>query len=180
MGTPHNERAARARAEVLTVERLREVLDYDPLTGRFRWRVSRGRVRAGSLAGFISPRGYIQILVDYRAYLAHRLAWLHQRGEWPTKSIDHINGKKDDNRWLNLREASVTQNNWNCPKSRRNRSGYKGVAFTGDVRRRKPWAASICANGQKKLIGRFSTAEEAHQAYAEAARKYHGEFSRTE
>jgi DNA-directed RNA polymerase specialized sigma24 family protein len=75
----------------LTAARLRELLDYDPITGVFTWR-SR-------------PSRYRFIEIDGWTYKASRLAWLWMTGSWPKGQIDHANLKKDDDRWTNLREA---------------------------------------------------------------------------
>src|ERR1700738_4035243 len=95
----------------LTAEHLRELLNYDPDTGEFRRRASRGGEAAGTLAGCPRrPGGYRIICVDRVIFLAHRLAWLHSYGVWPTKDIDHIDGDKTNNRIANLREATPAQN----------------------------------------------------------------------
>src|SRR5690349_20811660 len=115
----------------LTPDKVRQVLSYDAITGQFTWRVSKGlRVRAGGNAGFVAQganTGYVIIGIDGRQYRAHRLAWFYVTGEWPPDEIDHINGNRADNRWANLRPATVAENQRNRAKSKRNTSGYKGV-----------------------------------------------------
>jgi hypothetical protein len=98
------------------------------------------------------------------------------RGRWPEKQIDHINGIRDDNRPENLREASNAENQWNSRIKRHNVCGYKGVQIIPSTGR---WRARIRTNGHMRHLGCFETAEEAHLAYAEAADRFHGEFSRT-
>lgn len=156
----------------LRPEDLRERLNYDPDTGVFTWKVSMKRLigkRAGTL-----QHGYLVITVSIngvrQSYLAHRIAWLYVHGEWPLKQIDHINGCRDDNRIANLREATAAQNIIN---SQRKRSGLRGV--------QKRWGgylAYIQHSGRQCYLGSFPTAEEAHAAYRDAARKLHGEFAR--
>ncbi len=58
---------------MLTAQRLREVLNYDPKTGVFTWIKDAGggeRIKAGSVAGWEDKRGYINIGVDGYKYRA--------------------------------------------------------------------------------------------------------------
>src|SRR5580704_1773693 len=112
---------------VITIEALKTVLDYDPLTGVFRWRI-RPRQRACSeIAGSVNSYGYRMICVAQKIYRAHRLAWFYVYGEWPTNEIDHINGKKDDNRIVNLRLADKQKNQANSKRRSTNTTGFKGI-----------------------------------------------------
>ena len=64
----------------LTHERLLEVLNYCQETGEFTWNVYKKCVKRGSLAGSINGK-YLKICIDYRVYLAHRLAWFREQWE---------------------------------------------------------------------------------------------------
>jgi hypothetical protein len=104
---------------ILTAARLREVLNYNPDTGEFRWIERKGGRRAK--VGTVQRRkdgtvAYIRIRVDYLPYKAHRLAWFYMTGEWPSMDLDHIDRNPAYNRWLNLREATATVNNGNRNK----------------------------------------------------------------
>ena len=154
----------------LTQERLREVLAYDPATGILTWKVGTSRGRVGAQAGVTTKLGYRYVAVDARKYLAHRLAWLHYHGKWPNKELDHINGNRDDNRIANLREANKYQNAHNSPRAV-GATGYRGVRQKG-----RRFQAIITARNRRISLGWFATAEEAHAAYVEGARKHHGEF----
>lgn len=90
----------------LTQEVLKSLLYYDPETGIFVWLVTRQRSPAGKEAGGYDEKGYRRICVNGTKVRAHRLAWLYMTGEWPEDQLDHINGLKDDNRFVNLREAT--------------------------------------------------------------------------
>lgn len=163
---------------MLTADRLREVLDYNPETGEFRWRVTNStKVPAGTRAGYRSARdGYWRVQVDNRMFLSHRLAWLYVYGRWPEAEIDHINLIRDDNRLANLREASRAQNSRNLRAHRDNRAGLKGVSR--DLRSGR-YEAAIMAEGERRRLGWFATAEEAHQTYCKAVEELHGKFART-
>lgn len=162
---------------MLTAERLREVLSYDPISGVFRWRIySGGKRKAGEEAGGPDGRGYIAIWVDRKPFKAHRLAWLYMTGHWPAEEIDHRDLRRDNNAWTNLREATRRDNRHNQPRPKNNRSGFKGVCWNKTVRR---WQASITNNGRTQYLGCFLTAIEAHAAYVKAAHGLYGEFART-
>lgn len=154
-----------------TFDRVRELLDYDPNTGVFVWRVQRrGTNGIGSVAGTPSD-GYCQIGIDRRTWKAHILAWLWMTGAWPTHEVDHINGVRDDNRWVNLRDGSNGVNMRNIvapPKN--NTSGFRGVS-----RHQGGWQARLQVEGKRLRLGTYPTPEEASAAYWAAKAEYHGE-----
>lgn len=159
---------------VITQERLKAILSYDPLTGIFTYRINRSNIKAGAIAGSPNDGGYTLISIDNRHYRAHRLAWLYMTGEWPKEDVDHENTDPDDNRWENLREATDAQNLQNIGVPKHNTSGSKGASWRED---RQKWRGSICSNSKWRHLGYFDTKEEAHAAYCKAARELNGEFA---
>lgn len=154
----------------LTVERLKELLEYNLDTGVFTWKVPRGRgMGAGSIAGSSNKYNYRQIGVDGKLYLAHRLAWLYVHGKWPDNGLDHINGDNQDNRISNLRDVDHVVNSQNQRKASRNSSSGLLGAFKKDSH----WISQIQVNGKIVRLGTFLTPEEAHQAYLKAKRELH-------
>jgi hypothetical protein len=89
--------------------------------------------------------------------------------------IDHIDGNPLNNAISNLRLATKTQQQQNTRVRARNRSGLKGAIYHTD---RKVWTSRIKVDGKRIFLGTFHTAEEAHDAYCEAATKYFGTFAR--
>jgi hypothetical protein len=162
-------------ANGITSERLRALLDYDPETGEFTWRVSRRQGLQGKRAGSTDSQGYLCIRIDGRGYKAHPLAWLRVFGNWPDGELDHANGDRADNRISNLRLATPSQNCANRRRYRTNTSGYKGVTFN---RKARKWHAKIQKHGKSRHLGLFPTAADAHAAYCAAAREIHGEYWR--
>ena len=153
----------------LTAHRLRQLLDYNPDTGAFTWRVSVGRKSAFSSAGYIHNNGYVMIRVDGIKRLAHSLAWLYQTSAHPCGVIDHVDGNKANNAFANLRDVSMSENQQNQSKSQRNSSsGFLGVAPI-----RNKWRAQLVVDGRQKYLGMFDTPEEAHQSYLCAKRLLH-------
>ena len=157
---------------MLTQERLKEVLRYDPDSGDFFWRVSTSnRMPVGSKAGKRDRRGYLIIGVDGTQYYAHRLAWFYVYGEFPPY-LDHVNQDKSDNRISNLREATKIDNGGNS-KARKSRSGLKGAHWHRGAGR---WSSIVHYNGNHVYLGLFDTPEEAHAAYCKTAEELFGEF----
>lgn len=156
----------------ISQDRLKRLLSYDQESGVFAWNESRANIKAGAVAGCVGIEGYIQISIDKRMYLAHRLAWLYVNGEWPDQMLDHINGNRSDNRIANLRLSNNSLNQQNTKLSVRNTSGYRGVH---PLKHKKVprWAARITVNGEKISLGEFDSPEEAFSVYVEAAKKYH-------
>lgn len=154
----------------LTAERLRELLHYNPETGAFTWRESRGRVSRGNTAGTKDRKGYLMIRIAKMRYFAHRLAWLYVHGTFPTDCIDHINGVPEDNRISNLRPASRAQNNQNRSQNSKRQSGLTGVWWCES---RCLWESSISSGGTRHFVGYFKDKAEAHTAYKNAKARLH-------
>lgn len=158
---------------MITQERLKELLTYSPETGDFIWNYDIGNVKKGTVVKCKDSYGYITVGIDKKKYLSHRLAWLYMMGEFPKNCIDHINNLRDDNRFINLREATVSQNNKNKSISKRNTSGAKGVSFS---KVKNKWTAHCSVNSRDRHIGDFLSLEDAKTAYINFAKKHHGEF----
>jgi hypothetical protein len=160
-----------------SVERVRELFDYDPLTGLLvRAKTVRGRGSiAGSRVGTPNNCGHLVCRIDYRIFYVHRIIWLHFYGEPPPQLIDHINGVRNDNRISNLRPADFTGNSRNRGIQRNNTTGFKGVHFSKADGKFK---SAIKVGGQRLHLGFFDTAEAASSAYAAASKRYHREYSR--
>lgn len=159
---------------LLTYERAREVLVYDPETGALNWRIARPGAPKGALVGTRTSDGYQQVEVDYRLYRAHRIAWLLMTGAWPRHHIDHINGMRADNRWKNLREATPLQNARNRRPNKDTGSGRVGVTF---VKASSKWQAYIGIDNRTVSLGHFSDIEDAIAARVAAEKQHFGEFA---
>lgn len=90
------------------------------------------------------------------------------------KEIDHINGNRMDNRKINLRICTSSQNSKNRKLQKNNKSGYKGVSYR---KRDKKWIVYICVNRKNKYIGIFKNIKDASNAYNIAAVQYYKEFA---
>lgn len=153
---------------ILTAEIVRNLFVYESDIGLLFWRVNRGTAKIGAQAGTKNGNGYKQVKIFGKIYFCHRLAWLHFYGKWPIKDIDHINRIKTDNRIVNLREVTHSENMRNRGLLKTNKSGYQGVLWSKLMNR---WRACICVNNKIKHIGFYETAEEAALAYAKECEK---------
>ena len=163
---------------LLPVDVLKANVSYDPETGLFT-RIKNHPKRkylAGSVTGVQRPDGYLQVMIEGKIYLAHRLAWLYVHGEMPKHYIDHINGIKNDNRIVNLRDVKQMVNLQNQKKAKKNwvSSSYLGVSSSNKgACKEKPFRARIVVDKKEMFLGSYATEEDAHNAYLIAKRKYH-------
>ena len=154
----------------LTLERLRELLHYDPETGIFTRLIGVRGAAAGRQAGALDSYGYLRMSIDSKRYKNHRVAWFYVYGKWPAMILDHINQVKSDNRISNLREVTASENVHNTSRMPNNTSGYRGVTW---AKKKHRWKAQITVNKKRTVLGHFDTAEDAFMAYAKAAKAIH-------
>lgn len=160
-------------------EFLAEALNYDPETGQLLWRVRpRSHFRtvrghktfntsyAGRLAGTSNPAGYLRVRIADGIFMGHLLIWKLIYDVWP-EQVDHVNRNPSDNRLLNLRECSRSQNSMNR-RARASKTGLRGVYLRGTR-----WFAKLA----DKHLGVFDTAEEAIAVRRAAAEKRYGVFA---
>lgn len=153
---------------MLTLDRLKEVLAYDPETGIFRWTVTRNNyVRKDQIAGAINHQGYVVIKVDGVSYQAHRLAWLFVKGKWPEGVLDHIDHCESNNSIGNLRDIPNEENYKNRRRRSDNRSGIAGVMFHNGK-----WQARIVFEGKRISLGHFDRISDAARARHIAKSKF--------
>ena len=112
-------RSPKQRETQELLNRFKSFLSYDPVSGNLVFTDTRcGAVEMGGVAGYldISNGGYIRVYHRGEQYMAHRVAWALQYGEWPQHTIDHINKDASDNRLENLRDVPQAVNNTNKSK----------------------------------------------------------------
>ncbi|MDE2436463.1 MAG: HNH endonuclease [Sphingomonadales bacterium] len=129
-------------------------------------------IHAGSVAGGVGNHGYIQVGFAGCRYMAHRIAWAIYHGAWPEDQIDHINQDRTDNRILNLRSVSQTENSRNAKMPKNNTSGFTGIGWH---KRDQKWAAYICCDGRQRSLGCFHDLNDAIavRKAAERAANFH-------
>ncbi len=154
-----------------SIETLRNLIDYDPETGRMVWK-SRPREMfksdknwkwwntryAGTeAASSLATYGHRQLKINDRSYAGHRVAWAIHHGEWPN-IIDHINGKPADNRICNLRNVTMMENQRNQRMHVTNTSGVCGVSWS---KLRCKWIAQIRLYDRSIYLGAYDSMDEA-------------------
>jgi AP2 domain-containing protein/HNH endonuclease len=161
----------------LTADRLREMLHYEPYTGDWIWLVKPNKnICIGEPAGGRGRggRSRLRIAIDGKRYFGSRLAVLYMTGEWPAGQVDHFDRDFTNDKWGNLRDATITQNQGNRRINKNNTSGFKGVSWS---KQHNKWLAVIQRYGKTRHVGLFSSIEEAANAYDMAAKEYFGAFA---
>ena len=160
------------------------LLTYDPATGELHWRKPGPGRRPDLVAGYRQPDGRKWVCVNGTRYAATRIAHLLMTRRDPgSLQIDHINGDPSDDRWVNLRAVTLSENRINCKTT--SITGHKGIYRGADYADGRPrYLVQICrtlgrgpvgAKGSRDgfvrkthNIGSFSDLAEAKAAYIEA------------
>ena len=164
-------------------EVLRQLLQYEPDTGKLFWRVRSSEMfkaerdatawnnkNAGNEAFItLQSAGYRMGYVFQRGILAHRAAWAIAYGSWPDGEVDHINGIRTDNRLCNLRDVCPNENRQNQRMPATNTSGVMGVTWSKE---KGKWQAQIMVGRKHKNLGRFEVFNDAVSARKAAEEKY--------
>lgn len=159
----------------MNIDALKSLLRYEPDTGEIHWIAKgKGKIKKKA-AGTKLYSGYLGICIGPKRWQAHRIAWALHHGTWPKNQIDHINGIKTDNRIVNLREATNSQNGKNLGLSKANKTGVKGVCWN---EKHKSFRAYIKVEHKQMYLGTFKTLESATKARHDAEDKYFGEWNR--
>jgi len=145
-------------------EILIENYDYNPITGVF-VRIKKSRNACVGQINKPNKDGYIRLPIKGKSIYAHKLAILYMTGLYPSE-VDHKNHIRSDNKYLNLREVTSSENMKNKSKYKNNTSGFNGVCFEP---KRNKYKAYISVLGKVKNLGRFDTAKEAHVAVVKSA-----------
>lgn len=153
---------------MLTQEYLKSILNYNPETGIFTY-LYRPNARkcwnsrcANKPAGIKGNHGYIAISIQNKKYLAHRLAVIYLGMDLSNGSeVDHINGRRDDNRKSNLRVVNSQGNSKNMKRSSNNTSGRTGVYWD---KINSKWLVMAHSGNKQHYAGRFKNKDDAIKA----------------
>lgn len=159
---------------MLSREEILELVYYDKDSGEILWKANSGAATLGRKCGWTRPDGYRQVYIKKHPLLLHRVIWLLENGEWPSKLIDHINGDKSDNRITNLRLANNEQNGRNSKIHLKNKSGERNVFWREG---HKKWEVSVRVNKKTIYLGWFKDYEFACLVAQEARDKFHKEYA---
>jgi HNH endonuclease len=153
---------------MLTQERLKYLLEYNPATGEWLWLnpPNHNTRMKGKLAGNRRRDGYLLIRIGGQLYYSSRLAFLYMLGRLPADEVDHIDRDPSNDKWINLREATSSQNKYNRETYRK---GFRGVYPSGNK-----WIVMV---GRDNYLGTYETYEEAVFVRDSAASQIAGPFA---
>lgn len=170
----------------VAIDELRTLLRLDVETGKLFWlprphetfsnikRAASWNAKYANKEAFTADKGngYKVGRIHKKSYLAHRVVWALHHGVWPEHEIDHINGTRDDNHPVNLRDVSGAENHKNVGQRINHASGVTGVYWHRQISK---WIANITVDGKTRYLGAFASKDDAAQAYEEAktAHGYH-------
>jgi hypothetical protein len=159
---------ARDDEECFTLERGRELLDYNPFSGKLSFNMALGNREVGDAAGYLTKDGYIHVEIEGKRYLIHRIAHLLMTGSRPKGNPEHKNQKGADNRWSNIKDLATGHENTGPIGLRvNNTSGLRGVCWH---KNKKKWYAQTTIHGTYIGLGLFEDKEQAGLTWDAAAK----------
>lgn len=165
-------------------ERLKELIDYDPESGKATWRVrpvtrphdkTWNACFAGKQIGGSAKTEYYWISIADNNYLLHRVIYKWMTGEEPAV-IDHKDLNKKNNCWNNLRAATQSENRCNAPTGKSVKSGVKGLFLTTSGK----WQGKVTFKKVNYWTTRFEIKEDAIEALDKLRASIHGDFSKND
>lgn len=166
-----------AKKPLPTPEELRQLLRYDPDTGRLFWKergpewftpswnvTAEGQAKcwnarwAGTEALTLEKNGYLYGPVLGVKMYAQRVAFAIHNGRWPVGQVDHDDRDRKNNRPLNLLDSTPLENMKNMGMSKRNSSGVTGVVWSKAMGK---WRATIREDYSFLHLGYFDKIEDA-------------------
>lgn len=162
-----------------TLEYLRERIAVDADVGVVRWvdatkyHVPLNGREAGAACRTTSGKVYWRVKVDGRPIKRSHIVFLFVTGKWPTQQIDHINGNSLDDRAVNLREATPTQNAWNHKSRKKSTALPMGIRQLPSGR----FQARIACNKKTVHLGSFASVADALTAYTNKRKELFGDYA---
>lgn len=163
----------------LSLESIASRLSVDLLAGKCFWKdptkhhmnllgKEAGNARKNRHGGF-----YWVIKLSGIPYKRAQIILMVKTGKWPAQMVDHENGDSLDDRALNLRHATGTQNAWN------HRTRAKKSPLPMGVREVKSgrFEARIACEKKSFTIGLFDTPQAASAAYINKRKELFNEYS---
>jgi len=184
-----------AKSRLPSPEVLRQLLRYEPDTGKLFWlarpiamfagigrnsaahQCTVWNTRYAGQEAFTATNAYGYRVGSILGTLvhAHIVIWAMASGEWPAHDVDHEDLNRSNNRLGNLRPATRSQNMMNGSLRKDSTSGHKGVNWS---KQKGKWAVVVQANGKKHHGGHHDRIEDAVAARRALAEIVHGEFAR--
>lgn len=159
--------------------RVLEVLRVDIEEGRVYWQIAPRThprllgLEAGSFRATRLGKKYNHVKINGRPIKRGHIIFLAMFGRWPHPALDHKNGDSTDDRGVNIREATATQNAWNHKKRKKKSTTPMGVRTTENGK----YVARIGYRCRSIYLGVFSSASAAARIYQAKRKELYGDFA---
>ena len=162
--------------DLVSLDLLNKCFTYNEITGefikvmKFNWKGDLIKCKP-KVVQTLNSYGYYQVNFKNKVYLVHRLICYIMNGEYPDRDVDvdHINGVRTDNRWVNIRLVDRGENLKNVGMRSDNTTGIKGVHYEKSSGK---YFTFIYHNSKRVVLGRFNTIDEANEVRNKALSEY--------